>query len=436
LRDGGVAVDMDERIEALNQAMERLLGAPAHEMLGRRLGDLAPDLSLRNTLRETRTELDTIERLNGKPLVTSRMPIVEQGVQTGAVLIAQDPVSIQRVDRHLRARLQPRAAAARYELGQLIGASAAMERAKASAASCARSDATVLIIGESGTGKELLAQGIHSASRRRRQPFVAVNCAAFPEALLESELFGYEEGAFTGSRRGGKTGLFEAAHTGTLFLDEIGEMPVALQTRLLRVLQEREIVRIGATEPTPIDVRVIAATHRDLDARLQSGEFRSDLYYRLNILRLDLPPLRERREDVPALAQHLLQKIAGNRADLRARVSPLVDDLVERAATYAWRGNVRELENFIERLVVDCDQPGADVADGTDRLRDIVPELFAPACESPTLKGNVQDAERRHLLDVLRACQGDRNRACERLGISRTTLWRKLNAAGLATHGN
>jgi transcriptional regulator, propionate catabolism operon regulatory protein len=417
--------------------MERLLGAPARELLGRRLGDVAPALSLRDTLRRGAPELEAIEHFGAKPLVTSRMPIVEQGVQTGAVLTCQDPVSIQRVDRSLRARLQPRAASARYALGDLVGTSVALQRAKALAASCARSHATVLIIGESGTGKELLAQGIHGASPRRRQPFVAINCAAFPEALLESELFGHEEGAFTGARRGGKAGLFEAAHTGTIFLDEVGEMPVSLQTRLLRVLQEREIVRIGATEPTPIDVRVIAATHRNLDSRLASGEFRTDLYYRLNILRVDLPALRERRADVPVLAAHLLEKIVAQRGAMAPPptelTGPLVAALVEHAAHYAWRGNVRELENFIERLIVYCDQLGpaerrAAASDPLDALRGIAPELFAgdPAAAAPTLGDAGRSAERRHLLEVLQACDGDRARACARLGISRTTLWRRL----------
>src|SRR5690606_10829105 len=184
---------------------------------------------------------------------------------------------------------------------------------------CAQSSATVLIVGESGTGKELLAQGIHNASPRQSQPFVAINCAAFPDTLLESELFGYVDGAFTGSSRGGKVGLFEAAHTGTIFLDEIGEMPLSLQTRLLRVLQEKEVLRIGATEPTPVDVRVIAATHRNLTQQVLQGEFRQDLYYRLNILLMHLPALRDRREDLPLLARHLAEKIAG-RLSHRGRV--------------------------------------------------------------------------------------------------------------------
>lgn len=435
LHDGVVAVDLQERIETLNPAMERLLGVPADTTLGRRLSDVAPELSLRRTLREPRAELEEIQRLGSRTLVISRIPIMEQGVQTGAVLTCQDPASIHRVDRHLRARQQPRAASARYKLEEIVGSSAAILRAKVLANSCARSDATVLITGESGTGKELLAQGIHSAGARRSQPFVAINCAAFPEALLESELFGHEEGAFTGSRRGGKTGLFEAAHTGTLFLDEVGEMPVPLQTRLLRALQEREILRIGATEPTPIDVRVIAATHRDLRSQVEQGAFRRDLYYRLNILHLDVPPLRERPEDVPVLAAHLLSKIAGRLGSKSTGMVRLLDELIAQADGYAWPGNVRELENLIERLVVHYGEPvDENPASSAKLLRDLAPELFTgdAATKSSTLVERRREAGLRHILNTLQACDGDRVLACQRLGISRTTLWRRLRHAGLS----
>ncbi|MDE2120898.1 MAG: propionate catabolism operon regulatory protein PrpR, partial [Betaproteobacteria bacterium] len=293
LRDGVVAVDESERIEAINPPMLRLLGRTRQQLLGRVLGDVAPEFTLARTLRDGVEHAEDIVRYGAQTLVLSRTPLVERGVRTGAVLTCQDPATIQRVDRNLRARERAAPTITRWRLDDLVGASGAMQRAREQALRFARSEATVLIAGESGTGKELFAQGLHAASRRRAQPFVAINCAAFPESLLESELFGYEEGAFTGARKSGKPGLFEAAHTGTVFLDEIGDMPLALQTRLLRVLQEREILRVGATEPTPVDVRVIAATHRDLAARIDAGLFRRDLYYRLNILRLELPSLRE-----------------------------------------------------------------------------------------------------------------------------------------------
>ena len=426
LKDGVVAVDLHERIETLNPAMEQLLGATPGSLLGQRLSDVAPELSLARTLADARAELEQVQQLGARTLVASRMPIVEQGRQTGAVLTCQDPATIHRVDRNLRASRRPRGGASgttRYTLEQIVGASPALQRTKALAAASAASDATVLISGESGTGKELLAQGIHNASRRRHQPFVAVNCAAFPETLLESELFGYEEGAFTGSRRGGKAGLFEAAHTGTIFLDEVGEMPVPLQTRLLRVLQEREILRIGSTEPMPVDVRVIAATHRDLQAQVEAGMLRRDLYYRLNILRLALPPLRERRDDIALLAAQLLDKI-GRRlhADTR-RVAPALQALIEHTGHYDWPGNVRELENIIERVVV---YGSGHAFAQAQPSRAVLPAHATPPA---SLQATRKAAEQQRVLDVLEACSGNRTLACQQLGISRATLWRKLNAS-------
>ncbi len=420
LRDGVVAVDVDERIEALNPPIERLLGLPRAQLLGRRLGEVAPELSLQRTLRDGVDETDEVARLHGRTVVLSRRGIHERGVTTGAVLTCQDPASIQRAERNLRARATARGA--RWRLDDIVGDSAPMREARRLAARYARSEATVLIVGESGTGKELFAQGLHAASRRAHQPFVAVNCAAFPEALLESELFGYDEGAFTGARKAGKVGLFEAAHHGTIFLDEIGEMPVSLQTRLLRVLQEREILRVGATEPTPIDVRVVAATHRALDERIAVGAFRRDLYYRLNILRLQLVPLRERLDDLPALAAHLFDKLA-----MRAAGAPaaLLDALLARAQGYAWPGNVRELENMIERVV------GAGEASAA-----LLPELgaahlpqSADTADAAPLAARRAASERATILRVLAECGGDRAAACAALGIGRTTLWRKLRAA-------
>jgi len=421
LTDGVVAVDLKECIDTVNPAMAKFLGAPAESLLGRPLSEVAPELSLRHTLRDARDEPEQIHRHGNRTLVASRMPILEQGRLTGAVLTCQDAVSIHRVDRHLRARQAPREAQARYELGHLIGTSAAVVSAKARAEHCARSQATVLITGESGTGKELLAQGIHNAGSRRRQPFVAINCAAFPESLLEGELFGHEEGAFTGARRGGRAGLFEAAHTGTIFLDEVGEMPVSLQTRLLRVLQEREIVRIGATEPIPIDVRVIAATHRDLKAQVASGGFRNDLYYRLNILGLSLPPLRERLQDLPLLFAHLLDKVSSRVGLSPAPLEAVWPDLLALGGAYGWPGNVRELENIVERLVVH----GSELPGGREALQALVPEWFESA-PAALLSDQRRAADLRHVHEVLAACGGDRALACERLGISRTTLWRRL----------
>jgi len=451
LSDGVIAVDQQERIQTLNPAMAQWLGIAASDWLGRKLTDVCPELSLQGTLRLGLQELEKIERVKGKALIANRMPIVEQGVLTGAVLSCQDPISIQRVDRHIRTRIKPHAQGTRYELSQFLGESPAVLHIRQVAQRCARSQATVLLIGESGTGKELIAQGIHMASDRRDMPFVAVNCAAMSETLLESELFGYEEGAFTGARKGGKIGLFEAAHNGTLFLDEVGEMPVSLQTRLLRVLQEREVLRVGATEPTPVNVRVIAATHRDLKEQVDRGLFRLDLYYRLNILRVDVPPLRERLQDIAPIA-HALQRKLCQRLGLDVRTtSGLIDTLVERAQGYDWPGNVRELENLIERVTAYAGSlPGAQAVDARQAasfLAAVVPELFAQqagprevkalsaagtstpvgaANANQQLRQTQRQAEHAEIMRVLAACGGDRALASQQLGISRTTLWRKL----------
>nr|WP_315194476.1 propionate catabolism operon regulatory protein PrpR [uncultured Aquabacterium sp.] len=435
ISDGVIAVDRHERIQTLNPQMARWLGIEPAAWIGQRLADVCPELTLQATLRLGAPELESIERVKGKALIVSRTPIVEQGELTGAVLSAQDPISIQRVDRHIRARIKPQAASSRYELGGFVGSSPAARRVQALASRCAQSHATVLLLGDSGTGKELIAQGIHRASDRRDMPFVAVNCAAMTETLLESELFGYEEGAFTGARRGGKVGLFEAAHRGTLFLDEIGEMPLPLQTRLLRVLQEREVLRVGATEPTPVQVRVIAATHRDLARQVEQGAFRLDLYYRLNILRIEVPSLSERLADLPEILQALVRKqvdrLATGGRSIERRCEPLFEALLAQAPHHSWPGNVRELDNMIERLLAcaptEWPQPlSTDAAQLA--LRELVPELFVgPRIPVPAaLTTSAAMSEREQVEAVLAACAGDKAEACRRLGISRTTLWRKL----------
>jgi propionate catabolism operon transcriptional regulator len=325
---------------------------------------------------------------------------------------------------------------ARRGLNDLRGASAAMERLRQSVVLYARSPATVLIQGETGSGKELVAQAIHRESPRRaaNRPFVAVNCGAIAESLLESELFGHEEGAFTGARRGGHAGLFEAANGGTLFLDEIGEMPLALQTRLLRVLEEREVMRVGGTRPVPIEVRVISATHCDLEARVREGRFRADLFYRLAVLRLALPPLRARAEDVPALAEWSLKHAL---ATLDARPHPNLAAEIAACTpllqAYAWPGNVRELRNLMERLALFLAAEPLQALTPSFLLS-VAPELGqpgpAPAAPAPSSAAAsttpAPAARRESAADVLARCGGRRDAAARHLGISRTTLWRRL----------
>ncbi len=444
LQDGVVAVDCDQRIQALNPAMAALLGVPAEPLHGRALGTVAPQLDMAATLRHRESSEDVVQ-LATRTQVVRRTPILENGVLTGALLVCRDPQTIQSADRHLRANQRQRGPGVRWCLDDYLGDSPAVQRLRVLAQQCAGSDATVLILGESGTGKELVAQGIHRASRRAAQPFLAVNCAALGESLLESELFGYEEGAFTGARRGGKTGLVEAAHTGTLLLDEIGDMPLSLQSRLLRVLQEREVLRVGSTTPVPVDVRVIAATHADLAAQVDKGLFRRDLYYRLAVLRLATPALRERSAcDVAQLAQALLQRrLKALSVDAPGAIHSLLASVLQLAGAHTWPGNVRELENWVERLLAChayvCDAQGrADTA----RLLEVFPECagpLAPTVSGATpatpwpLKATRRHAEQQRVREVLQSVQGDQRQACEILGISRATLWRRMK--GAVEHG-
>ena len=443
LQDGVVAVDCEQRIQALNPTMAALLGMSAERLHGQALGAVAPQLDMAATLKYRESSEDVVQ-LATRTQVVRRAPIVENGVLTGALLVCRDPQTIQSADRHLRANQRQRGAGVRWRIDDYLGDSSAVQRLRALARQCAGSDATVLILGESGTGKELVAQGIHRASRRAAQPFLAVNCAALSESLLESELFGYEEGSFTGARRGGKTGLIEAAHTGTLFLDEIGDMPLALQSRLLRVLQEREVLRVGATTPVPVDVRVIAATHADLAAQVDKGLFRRDLYYRLAVLRLSTPALRERSaSDVAQLAHALLQRRLKTATDAPADdLSPsataaraLLTAVLQQAEGHTWPGNVRELENWVERLLA-CQAYVCNAQGEVDtaRLLEVFPECATPlslavstASQAPLpLKDTRRRAEQQRVREVLESVGGDQQQACEILEISRVTLWRRM----------
>ncbi|ECG0995623.1 TPA: propionate catabolism operon regulatory protein PrpR [Salmonella enterica] len=319
----------------------------------------------------------------------------------------------------------------RYELGDIRGQSPQMEQLRQTITLYARSRAAVLIQGETGTGKELAAQAIHQTFFHRQPqrqhkpspPFVAVNCGAITESLLEAELFGYEEGAFTGSRRGGRAGLFEIAHGGTLFLDEIGEMPLPLQTRLLRVLEEKAVTRVGGHQPIPVDVRVISATHCDLDREIMQGRFRPDLFYRLSILRLTLPPLRERQADILPLAESFLkQSLAAMEIPFTESIRHGLTQCQPLLLAWRWPGNIRELRNMMERLALFL---SVDPAPTLDRqfMRQLLPELMVNTAE---LTPSTVDANA--LQDVLARFKGDKSAAARYLGISRTTLWRRLKA--------
>lgn len=443
LREAVLAVDTSQRITAMNPAMEKLLLIPAHDCIGKKLNTVAPDLTLGEVLDSGAAEIGTVIHIHGTACVANITAIREGMAVTGAVITLQDAQRIQLAESKLRTQRRHKSLSARYHFDQIVGKAPAFAHVKQVAMRYANTHSTVLLTGESGTGKELFAQAIHNASPRKSGPFVAINCASLPEPLLESELFGYEEGAFTGTRKGGKIGLFESAHHGTIFLDEIGDMPLTLQTRLLRVLQEKEVTRLGSTQPIPIDVRVIAATHHKLSELITHGSFRSDLYYRLHILSLNLPPLRDRQSDIPALATLCLSQSL-QRLGSRLPAKAAIQSIVSRLQLYKWPGNVRELENVMERLAVflaDLDNPHAinysqlsgefpEILESPDHLPDISGNAVVIQDESNYPAGKQQVSKmpisQELIHQALRESAGHQAEAAKRLGISRTTLWRKL----------
>lgn len=434
MRDGVAAFDEHDQLEAVNPAMFDLLGLDAERIasdaarqfeLTRKLGLLLRELGQADVAIEER-----LAHIDGRAFIVSCVPIVEHGMRSGAVVTVQDALMAQRIDRSLRTTQRPRHLVAKHELDDLVGESSSIAKVRRLARAGASHDATVLLTGESGTGKELVAQGIHNASPRRGNPFVAFNCAALPEGLIESELFGHDEGAFTGARRGGKAGLFEIAHTGTIFLDEIGEMPAALQSRLLRVLQEREVMRLGSGRPVPIDVRVIAATHRNLHELVAEGRFRADLYFRLNLLQITLPALRDRRADIPVLAARLLERNAAQYGLNEKASRRILTALTPLFDHYDWPGNVRELENLLARGAIHLE---SDNATQEVSLSEVFPEMQQlqmgrKATVDPNEPMPRETPTRESALAALSAANGNRAAASRALGISRTTFWRLMKS--------
>jgi DNA-binding NtrC family response regulator len=336
---------------------------------------------------------------------------------------ALDHQNLERENRHLREVVKEK-----YKPQNIIGTSGKMQEIYNLIAKVADTDSTILIQGESGTGKELVARALHFNSSREHQPFVAINCSALPENLLESELFGHKKGAFTGAVQD-KVGLFEEAQQGTIFLDEINSMAQALQTKLLRVLQERQIRRVGETKSTPINVRVLAATNESLGEKIKSGAFREDLYYRLAVIPIEMPSLRERTEDIPLLVNHFIHKNAAQAGTEPKKIDPKA---VELLAHYRWPGNVRELENAIERACALCD-------DNQIRISDLPPHVVRQASAPPEPRGEggglpigqtldeyVREQERRYIDETVKFNGGSREKAARMLGISMATLYRKI----------
>ncbi len=412
--EGIIATDARGIITVFNPIAAKIIGIAEAEALGRHIDEVLPTTRLPQVMAARQSEINQIQSIGEVKILTNRIPIEVQGEIVGAVATFKDIGMIQAAEEKIRERLYSKGFVAKNTFDDIIGSSQMMTEVKREAARYARSESTVLILGESGTGKELFAQAVHNGSKRAKRPFVAINCAALPQSLLESELFGYEEGAFTGAKKGGKQGLFELAHGGTIFLDEIGEMPLPIQSRLLRVLEEHEVLRIGGERIVPVNIRVIAATNKDLWEMVRGGQFREDLYYRLSVLEVRLPPLHQRRDDIPLLVGKFLREL---RRELPAQ---LAADIAHNPlfADFRWPGNVRELRNVVERLAV--------LYDGRETVEALLARLLGGQAERQGAR------EKEALLSLLAEEAGNKAAAAKRLGVSRTTLWRKLRRFNLS----
>ncbi len=411
--DGIIAVDRDSIIIGVNKNAMEILGLPGN-IVGQKITRYIPNSDMLRILATGKKEIGDIATILNRQIIINRLPIVVEGEIVGAVSTFKEITDIQKMEMRIRKQSMESGLEAKFRLEDIVGESSAIREAKEWAETFARTDATVLIQGETGTGKELFAQGIHLSSQRATGPFIPVNCAALPGNLLESELFGYEEGAFTGARKGGKPGLFELAHGGTLFLDEIGEMSIPIQALLLRILQEKKVRRISGERIVPVDVRIIAATNRDLERLVEEKQFRSDLYFRLNVLTLELPALRERIEDIPLLVASIIEEIKERENKRHLKVEEAVFHVLKQ---YDWPGNVRELRNVVERMVLLCKNEALDKEDTA---------FFAKKlCQRQSYRDQ-EEGEAEVIRKVLAETKGNKGEAAKILGMDRSTLWRKI----------
>ncbi len=473
LPEGILLLRHDGVVSQMNAPAGTMLGLTPARVTGRRLRDVLPlpailaqAIARQQSLSDEELVFDTIHGrvtclCSLKPIASYRQETGLENIMGSPSLVISEPVasdgfvmilrSIERVQKLVHRMTGARA---RLTFANVVGESPALKEALRLARLAATSNSTVLLHGETGTGKEIFAQSIHNSSARADGPFVAINCAAIPRELINTELFGYEGGSFTGADRQGRSGKFELAHGGTLFLDEIGDMPLDLQTTLLRAIETRTIVRIGGQRVIPADVRIIAATHKDLREEAQRGNFRSDLYYRLNVLTINIPSLRERADDLPLLVQHFLQR----QSRVLGRPLAITPEAMAALHHYSWPGNVRELENMLERVTYLMPKTTITVDDlPIDMQKSIEPTAlptfgqpshnedllqrpetqFVPVTDKGgALKERSMNAEMRAMVEAWRASNGHVARAAALLGISRTTMWRKMVKYGLVEDKN
>ncbi len=426
-----VVVDEDAKITMMSKAYKEFIGDPEPE--GKHVTEVIENTRMHIVVKTGIMEVGEIQKVKESRMIAMRIPFKKDGRVIGAVgktmfkdvsdlMSLSNKISkLEKEIEYYKNELNDKRRA-KYSFENLVGDSKSMGGAMALAKKAAKTDSNVLILGESGTGKELLAHAIHNASNRNLASFVKINCAAIPGELLESELFGYEEGAFTGAKKGGKKGKFELANGGTILLDEVGDMPMTMQAKLLRVLQEKEVERLGGNSLKNIDIRIIASTNKELEKLVKKNEFRKDLFYRLNVMAIKLPPLRERKEDIEILANELRMKIAGR---LGIYVEGISQDAIQYLKSYDWPGNIRELENVIERSINLLD------TDLIIKPKHLPQRLTRKKSKTYSegdrnLKSIIEEVEKEIIQECLEKTKGNKNKAAKMLGISRVGLYKKI----------
>jgi transcriptional regulator with PAS, ATPase and Fis domain len=428
-----VVVDNDGRIIYINENYCKFLEVDRNKAIGSPVTNVIENTRMHKVVESGTEEVADLQYIKGNYMIANRIPIVVDEEVIGAFgsVIFRDTSEWMQMSSHVKnmmskiqSYIQDINTGVKYNLNDIIGTSEGIKELKDKAQMIAPSDISILIRGESGTGKELFAHSIHQLSERSGQPFIKVNCAAIPEQLLESELFGYEEGAFTGAKKGGKKGKFQLAHKGTLFLDEIGDMPLNMQAKLLRVLQEGEVEAVGASRVHQVNVRIIAATNRPLEKMMEEKRFRSDLYYRINVIPFVIPPLRERKEDIEMLADFFLAKSMKSSGK---RIQGFQQEVLDIFTSYSWPGNLRELENVINASTYLSNENQISLSSLPQYMK--AGNLYN--VESKTLKEIIEDTEKKVLEQSMKKFQEDKRKMASSLGISKSTLYEKLNKYNL-----
>jgi len=432
IHNGVMITDSDGKIIFFSKTYGNFLGIDPKEMLGKYCTEVVENTRMHLVAKTGIPEINHPHRIMGQDMVVQRIPIEMEGkvIAVYGQVMFKDVRDVQALAKKLNF-LESKVEfyekelvslrSSKYTINNIVGKSEGIVDLKRSALKAARTNAPVLLIGESGTGKELFAHAIHYASERRLYPFIRLNCAAIPKDLLESELFGYEPGAFTGAGNKGKPGKFELAHRGSIFLDEISDLPLEMQPKLLRVLEEKEMERLGGTRITKCDFRLIAATQENLEKCVEEGKFRKDLYYRLNVIPIQIPPLRERKEDIPIIADQLIQTL---NKDLGTNVTKISPDVLNIFENYDWPGNVRELSNILERILYSID--GDTIK--THHLPIFLQSMNGGSTKlQPTLLRRLKDdMEKEALIHAIRISKDNKNKAAKLLGIHRTALYKKM----------